>query len=274
MIYKADLHLHSCLSPCGSLDMSPRAIVERAVEIGINCLALTDHNSARNCAAMAKLCEREGILFFPGLEVTTAEEAHIVCLFGSVDAAMELGNMVYESLPALKYNFEKFGDQVVVNEDDEVVDMIEDKYLVMACGYTIDDLREEVARLGGLFIAAHVDKPCFSVVSQLGLLSGDFSAVELSRAGAMRLSNAESPPNSALAYAEINKFRVPRSAFPGYTTVSASDGHYLHNIGSACVEFESENASIEGYKGVLRNGQVGIVLFDHAFRTAPGDRHR
>jgi len=250
MKYKADLHIHSCLSPCASLDMSPLAIVTRAKEVGLNCLALTDHNSAGNCAAMGRLCEREGILFFPGMEVTTAEEAHIVCLFGAVDAAAEFGRAVYESMPYIENIPEKTGDQVIVNEDDEV-EGFEERYLGMATSFTVDDLRERVAAAGGLFIPAHIDKPCFSVVSQLGFLSGEFTAVELSRAGVMR---AEA-----------------RRLAEGYAAVTASDSHYVHTIGSACVEFESrEDAGIDGYRQALLERRVKLVAFDERFRTAPG----
>jgi PHP family Zn ribbon phosphoesterase len=250
MLYRADLHIHSCLSPCGSLDMSPLAIVARAKEVGLNCLALTDHNSAGNCAAMGRLCSREGLTFFPGMEVTTAEEAHIVCLFGEVGAALELGRTVYEALPRVKNIPEKTGDQVLVNEEDEV-EGFEERYLGLACSLTIDELRERVAGLGGLFIAAHIDRPCFSVVSQLGFLSGEFSAVELSRAGVMR-SEA-------------------RNLAAGYAVTTASDSHYIHTIGSALVEFEAdEGAGLAGYRRALRDKRVKPVVFGDAFRTAPG----
>jgi hypothetical protein len=229
--------------------MSPLAIVTRAREVGVNCLALTDHNSAGNCAAMAKLCEREGILFFPGMEVTTKEEAHIVCLFGSVGAALELSAMVYDKLLPITNDPEKFGDQVLVNEEDEV-EGFEEQYLGVACGFSIDELRERVLGLGGLFVAAHVDKPRFSVVSQLGFLSGEFSAAEISRAGALRETS----------------FGLVR----GYVPVSASDSHYLHTLGSACVEFETDDASIGGYGDALRAGRTKLVILDDAFRTAPG----
>jgi len=251
MRYRADLHIHSCLSPCASLDMSPRAIVGRALEVGVNCLALTDHNSAGNCAAMATLCEREGILFFPGLEVTTKEEAHIVCLFGDVGAAMELSAAIYENLPDVENIPEKFGDQVLVNEDDEV-EGFEERYLGMACALSIDRLRERVFALGGLFIPAHIDKPCFSVISQLGFLCGEFSAVELSRAGALR--------------------EEAKKLAGAYTAVSASDSHYIHTIGSACVEFEPDSADIAGYGGALRDKRTTLTIFDQAYRTAPGQR--
>jgi len=247
MIYKADLHIHSCLSPCASLDMSPLAIVTRAKEVGLNCLTLTDHNSAGNCAAMGRLCAKEGLLFFPGMEVATAEEAHIVCLFGTVDAALELGRMVYEALPHIENKPEKTGDQVLVNEEDEV-EGFEERYLGMATTFTVDDLRERVASLGGLFIAAHIDKPCFSVISQLGFLSGDFTAVELSRAGAMR--------------------EEARRLAGDYPAVTASDSHYIHTIGSAYVEFDSD-ASIDGYRQALSERRVKLIALDKAFRTAP-----
>jgi len=229
--------------------MAPSAIVARALEVGVNCIALTDHNAAGNCAAMANLCRRAGILFFPGMEVTTKEEAHIICLFGEVDAAMELGRMVYEKLPAVENIPEKFGDQVLLNEEDEV-EGFEERYLGLACGFTIDELRERVFGLGGLFIAAHVDKPRFSVVSQLGFLSGEFSAAELSRAGAMR----------------DGSMKLVR----GYTPVSASDSHYLHTLGSACVEFESADAGIDGYRRALLDKSAKLVILDDAFRTEPG----
>jgi len=252
MLYNADLHVHSCLSPCASLDMAPSAIVARALEVGINCLALTDHNSAGNCAATANLCKRNGIQFFPGMEVTTAEEAHIVCLFGDTGAAMELGRIIYDALPHIENNPEKFGDQVLLNEDDEV-EGFEERYLGVACGLTIDQLRHRVFALGGLFIAAHADKPVFSVVSQLGFLSGEFSAVELSRAGAAR--------ESSLKLVE------------GYTAVTASDSHYLHTLGSACVEYEAAaGAGIEGYRQALLERRVKLSIFSDAFRTAPGQR--
>jgi len=233
--------------------MSPLAIVTRAKEVGINCLALTDHNSAGNCAAMGRLCAKEGILFFPGLEVTTAEEAHIVCLFGTVDAAVELGRVVYEALPHIDNIPEKSGDQVFVNEEDEV-EGFEERYLGMATTLTVDDLRERTTELGGLFIAAHIDKPCFSVISQLGFLSGEFTAVELSRAGAIR--------------------EEARKLADGYAAVTASDSHYIHTIGSAYVEFEAEDARVEGYKQALSDKRVKLVAFDKAFRRAPGGQGR
>ncbi|MCL2690361.1 MAG: histidinol-phosphatase [Chitinispirillia bacterium] len=219
--------------------MSPLSIVKAAVERGVNALALTDHNSAGNCAAMAKLCRDHNILFFPGLEVTTAEEAHVLCLFGEVETAAELGKIIYESLPDIKNVPEKFGDQIYVNENDEVEDF-EEKFLGMASSYSIDHLREKVLALGGLFIASHVDKPVFSVISQLGFLSGFFSAAEISSHGAQR--------------------EDARALAGAYTAVSASDSHYLHTIANTCVQFELSSPSIEEYRAALERKQVEIII--------------
>ncbi|MFP4162587.1 MAG: PHP domain-containing protein [Chitinispirillaceae bacterium] len=236
--YRADLHIHSCLSPCASLDMSPRAIVETAVQKGFNCLALTDHNSAGNCKVMQTLCSDHGILFFPGLEVTTSEEAHIVCLFETVEAADEADQFVSRTLPQVKHDPEKLGDQVLVNEYDEIEGFIPD-YLALASTITIDQLRKKVKELGGLFIPAHIDRPCFSVVSQLGFLEGEFSAVEISRTGVKR--------------------GMDMSIAGSYPAVTASDSHYLHEIGSVGIGFDLSEAKFEQYCHILSQKKITII---------------
>ncbi|MFP4013777.1 MAG: PHP domain-containing protein [Chitinispirillaceae bacterium] len=236
--YRADLHIHSCLSPCASLDMSPRAIAQTAVEKGLNCIALTDHNSAGNCAVMQTLCSEKGILFFPGIEVSTSEEAHILCLFETVKAAEHLGEFVYRSLPDVDNEPEKLGDQVLVNETDEIEGFVQ-KYLGLASMITIDQLRSKVRELGGLLIPAHIDRPSFSVISQLGFLSGDFSAVEISRAGVRR--------------------GIDLTLAGPYPAVTASDSHYLHEIGSVSVGFELREGTFEEY--CFRLSQKNITIY-------------
>ncbi len=237
MVFRADLHIHSCLSPCASLEMSPSAIVKRALESGMNCLALTDHNCALNCAVMEKLCNKEGIFFLPGLEVCTEEEAHVVCLFDSTESALALNNIVYEKLPRVKNIPEKFGDQVYVNEHEEIEGSVE-KYLGLASTITVEQLRQTVYDLGGLFIPAHVDKPVFSIVSQLGFLSGEYSAVEIAN------------PNRA-------DYTLNRMIAP-YSVICSSDSHYLHQIGSKKITFEMPEASFASLKDVLENRKIQL----------------
>ena len=158
--------------------MSPALIAAKAAEAGLGTAALTDHNSALNCRAFETCCRRLGITPVFGIEATTSEEAHILCLFETVEAAEELGQYIYKLLPDIPNNPDKFGDQVYVDADENILGEVE-KYLVSAADITIDKLFEQVTSAGGLFIPAHIDKPVFSIPSQLGFLPPmPYSALE------------------------------------------------------------------------------------------------
>lgn len=176
-----DLHVHSCLSPCASLEMSPAEIVRRAAAAGLDGVALTDHQSARNCPAFAECARRAGIAALFGLEVQTAEEIHAVALFDTPDQAIALTEAVYAALPKRVNDPETFGDQPVVTWDDEIVEL-EWRILAMGCRLPVQDVADRVRSLGGLLVAAHADRPNFSVLGTLGAVpEGCFDAVELSR---------------------------------------------------------------------------------------------
>ena len=202
----ADLHNHSCLSPCGSLDLSPAVLVQNAVQRGIGLLALTDHNSALNGPAFKVLCRRVGIIPLFGMEATSREEVHILCLFGAVEAALDFGAVVYDLLPPIRNNSEKLGDQVYVNEDDEILGEVE-RYLGSALDVSLDDLGGLIAPFGGILIPAHVDRPAFSMSSQLGfVVDGPWAAVECVRL----------PP-------VVDTLRYP--------LITSSDAHYPEHVG-------------------------------------------
>ena len=154
---KFDLHIHSCLSPCANLEMSPSEIVKRAVEVGMGGIALTDHQSARNTPAIAECARRAGIACLFGLEVCTAEEVHTLALFDTTDQALAMTDWVYAAMPKRVNDPETFGDQPVVTWDDDIVEM-EWRILAMGCRKTIPE-----SQLGGI--------PS----------DGAFDAVELSR---------------------------------------------------------------------------------------------
>lgn len=179
---KFDLHIHSCLSPCANLEMSPREIVARAVKAGMQGIALTDHNSSKNCPAVAACARRAGLLFLPGLEVCTAEEIHTLTLFDTLEAAAKMTDWVYEAMIKRVNDPEAFGDQPVVTADDDVVEL-EWRILGSAARKSVVEVGVQCHELGGIFIAAHVDRPAFSVFSQLGAILPEaaFDAVELSR---------------------------------------------------------------------------------------------
>ena len=225
---KFDLHIHSCLSPCASLEMSPAEIVSRAAAAGMGGIAITDHQSSRNAPAVAECARRAGLKFLPGLEVCTAEEVHTLALFDTVEQALEMTEWVYAAMPKRVNDPDVFGDQPVVTWDDDIVDM-EWRILAMACRKTIPEVSAKCHGLGGLFIAAHVDRSTFSVFSQLGGISGaeGFDAVEFSRTA------DES---------------VWREKVPGYAITRSSDAHNPDDVARVWTEAELDSFSVEGLK--------------------------
>lgn len=216
---KFDLHIHSCLSPCANLEMSPGEIVRRAVEAGMTGIALTDHQSSRNCPAIAECARRAGLGCLFGMEVQTAEEVHTLALFERVETAAEMTEWVYAAMPKRVNDPETFGDQPVVTWDDEIVEL-EWRILAMGCRRTIPETAAKVHELGGLYIAAHIDRPNFSVYSGLGAIpEGCFDAVELSRTAeeAVWLPKAE-----------------------GYAVIRSSDAHNLDDVARVWTEAEGD----------------------------------
>ena len=233
---KFDLHIHSCLSPCADLGMSPSEIVSRAKAAGMDGIALTDHQSAKNCPAIAECARRAGIGCLFGMEVETAEEVHTVALFDTVAQALEMTDWIYAAMPKRVNDPETFGDQPVVTWDDEIVEL-EWRILGMGCRRTIPETAAKTHELGGLYIAAHIDRPNFSCLGTLGAIPGDcFDAVELSRtadAGTWsgkaagyaitRSSDAHNPGDIAKVWtqAELKEFSIAalREAFAASATV-------------------------------------------------------
>jgi len=226
MLYRADFHIHSCLSPCAALEMSPSAIVRRAMEVGLNAIALSDHNCAFNLPAFAAVCAHHKLDCLFGIEVTTLEEAHILCLFDELDKAMQLGELVYESLPDIPNQPERFGDQPIVDENNNILGFAE-KFLISASAYDVNTLLDLVHSLGGLFVPAHIDRAVFGIISQLGFLpEEDFDAVELTAKGDLSLARH-------------------------YPVVRNSDSHQLMTIGAACTEFETTSWSVSNLRSAL-----------------------
>jgi hypothetical protein len=201
----ADLHNHSCLSPCASLEESPSLIARLGAERGLGLIALTDHNSALNCPAFALACRREGLIPVYGLEASSVEEVHVLCLFATLPEALSFSETLRALLIDVPYDPEKLGDEVVVDADELVLDL-PDYYLGASLSIGFDGLCAEAARRGAIVIPAHVDRPMFSVSSQLGFLPpGPYDAVESMR---------EPPPELTL----------------GHCAISGSDSHYPEHV--------------------------------------------
>ncbi len=212
---RADIHNHSCLSPCGDLSASPVRIVERAAERGIQLMALTDHNSARNCPAFAEACRRSGVMALFGTETTSMEEVHILSIFATVEEALSWGEWIYDRLPDYRHDPEKFGDQVVVDVDETILDF-EERYLVPAIEASLEEIAAETIRRNGLIIPAHIDRSANSMYSQLGFL-----------------------PDIRFSALEITRRPVPMDTI-GHTLICDSDAHFLDDVGRRSFRFPGE----------------------------------
>ena len=249
MRLKADLHIHTALSPCAAQDMTPPAIVAAAVQAGLNMIAICDHNSAGNVRAVqdaahhaAHEAAADTLTVIAGMEITTAEEVHVLGLFPDADRALAAAAVVQRTLPAARKPARGFGVQSLMDAEGRTVGV--DRAMLSAASAL--DLAAALALVrehGGLAIASHVDRPSFSVLSQLGMIPPDarFDAVEMSVAG-RRLGRT----------AEVERLGLP--------VVCSSDGHSPEEVGAGYTVFQAGGASFEELALALagRDGR-GIV---------------
>lgn len=165
--YFYDLHIHSCLSPCADDDMTPNNIAGMAALKGLNIIALTDHNSAKNCPAFFEACRRHGLIAVAGMELSTSEDIHLVCLFPTLDGAMAFDGEIESHLIPIENRPERFGEQLIMNGDDEIVGR-EKKLLISATDLWIGDAIRLVKKHGGHVRPAHIDREANGIVSILG----------------------------------------------------------------------------------------------------------
>ena len=211
----ADLHIHTALSPCAEDDMTPNNIVNMAALCGIDCIAVTDHSSCKNCGALiaaARLADSP-LCVIPGMELTTSEEIHVICLFPDIESAMSFDRTVEAALPDIQNRPQIFGRQLLMNEYDEIIGEFP-KLLLSASQIDVYSAVKVVGALGGIAYPAHIDRDSFSILSNLGMIPEDLdiSVAELS-AGADRLN-----------------FSLP------YRIITASDAHRLSSISEESVQ--------------------------------------
>ena len=225
MKYYYDLHIHSCLSPCGDNDMTPQNIVNMAALAGLQIIALTDHNSTRNCKAVSLAASEVGITLIPGMELCTSEEIHVVCLFPSVEDAAEFGAQL--QLPPIKNKPQIFGQQLVMDEQDKVID--EETYLLInASGISIDQVLPLARCYHGTAFPAHIDRDSYSMPVALGDIPPlGFAVMEVSAKGNTK-KLVEQYPN-----------------IQGKPLLLNSDAHYLHQIQDAGAWMDLSDSSPE-----------------------------
>ena len=234
MIYRADLHIHTVLSPCGDLEMTPRNIVEAAKKRGLHIIGITDHNSTLQCAEVKKVGEREGLYVLCGVELNTREEVHALAFFETSQQLSEFQIFLDKHLPHVKNNVDKFGYQLVINEEEEVLQ--EMPYLLfVALTAGIEEIEAEVHRLDGIFIPAHINRMQNSVLSQLGFLPPDL------KVDALELSRHVTIP----AFLEKNKY------LSKYPFIQSSDAHIVEDIGAIYTELKMDEISFENIRLAL-----------------------
>jgi PHP family Zn ribbon phosphoesterase len=240
---RADLHIHTCLSPCANLSMTPRAVVERSASLGIDVIAICDHNSVENAGVTQALANKKGITAIPGIEITSAEEVHILGLFRDMKSAEEMQTMVYESLQPGENDEDRFGMQVVANEDDEVMGFNR-RLLIGATGLSVNTIVDLIRGLGGLAIASHIDREGFGIIGQLGFIPQEieFDALEISPL--IMLSEA--------VKAFSNYRHIP--------WVTSSDAHALEEIGRRTTGLVMHHSAFEELALALR-GTAGRKVF-------------
>ncbi len=169
MKLSVDMHIHSVLSPCGDIDMTPNNIINMAYIKNLDVISITDHNTMLNVDAAIKIAEKRGIIVVPGIEVTTREEVHVLCYFESLEYGMGFQKIIYEGLPNIKNKEEIFGEQLILDDNDKLKGTL-DKLLINSTKYTIDQVYELVKKFNGVMIPAHIDKKSYSILSVLGFI--------------------------------------------------------------------------------------------------------
>jgi 3',5'-nucleoside bisphosphate phosphatase len=241
-VYMIDTHVHTCLSPCAELDMHPAALVDAAVCAGLDSVAVCDHNSAENAGAVQRAGVTAGLSVIPGMEITSAEEVHILGLLPDLESALALQSRVYRALPG-RNDENTFGMQVIANEFAEVLGFNE-HLLSGATTMNLDAVVAAIHDVGGLAVASHVDREGFGIIGQLGFI----------------------PPGLPLDALEVSQ-RMPapvaRETFAPngeYSILCASDAHEPKDIARAATYVLMEAATLPELRRALAGEGGRTVL--------------
>lgn len=242
-IYSADLHIHTLLSPCGDLDMTPLNIIKQAHLKKLDIIGITDHNSTLQIPLVKAFAAEQGIFVLSGAEITTKEEVHCLAFFEFENQLEEFQSYMETHLPKIPNKPAKFGYQVVIDKDENIV--YEAPFLLInGLNQSLNQVQQKVKSLDGLFIPAHVNRSSFSLTSQLGFIPPDLvvDALEVSR----HISPA--------------KFIAQQRLTKQYTFVQSSDAHFPNDIGSVCTQFSMMEPSFQEIRMALNNANGRSVV--------------
>lgn len=208
-----DLHIHSCLSPCADIEMTPNNIVNMSVLNGLNAIAITDHNSCKNCKALVEAGKKANLLVIPGMEICTNEDIHVICLFETVTDAENFSTYVYSNMPLIPHKPDIFGEQIIMNSDD--IEISRESYLLLnATNISVNDILSTTNKYNGTALPAHIDRSSYSVISSLGDIPPEagFNTIEISTKG------------------NIEKMKSLHPIIKNKLILINSDSHYLENL--------------------------------------------
>lgn len=240
-VFRCDLHVHTCLSPCADLDMYPRAVVEKSVSEKLDAIAICDHNSSENIQYVMRAAEGKPIRVLQGMEITSIEEVHLLALFDNLDRLLVLQEVVYNNLSGTNRE-EIFGCQAIVNDLDEV-EGFNERLLIGATGLGLHEIVNQIHRLGGLAIASHIDRESFSVIGQLGFIDSiiPFDALEVTHETGIK--------EARLRYPELSE----------YPFIESSDAHFIKDIGKGGTNIFLKKVTVSELKMAFENREGRFI---------------
>ena len=234
-----DLHIHSCLSPCGDNESTPANIVGMAFVKELDVIAICDHNTSKNCAAASEVAKAYGKTLICGMEITTEEEVHVVCLMPDLNKALELDEYVNKRIMPIENNPDIFGEQFIFISDDEIIGH-ENKLLINATTISFSEVFPLVKDLGGVAVPAHIDKQANSLLANLGFIPPDstFKTVELKN-----LNN-------------LTELKENHDYLNRCKAITSSDAHYLRDINEPVNFLHAEENSALAVIETLKNPKI------------------
>ncbi len=231
-IYRAELHVHTVLSPCAGVEMIPPVIVESALQKNINLIAITDHNATANIGAVMEASKGTGLTVLAGMELQTREEVHVLCLFDSLEQAEAWQRSVDAHFENFPNDVDKIGEQYIVDTTGNFI-RSETRMLITNIDMSLEDAVRAVNALGGLVIPAHVERRAYGLLAELGFASPIFEALEISRHTTVE--------NVIKQFPQIKNFPLLQNG----------DVHYRDGFLGA-MEFEIETANIMEIRKAIR----------------------
>lgn len=223
-----DLHMHTCLSPCSEEEMTPNNVVNMSMIKGLDVIAITDHNSIKNCRAAMEVGKKRDVVVIPGMELQTLEDVHLICLFRDIETITAFADFIEEKKLKIPNKAEKYGHQLILDANDDTVG--EDPFLLItSADISVEAAFKKVREMGGFIFPAHIDRASNSIVSNLGFIPDNLN---------VKLVEVSTNPSGKKILAD--------NSYDKYRKLINSDAHMLDKISERINYIEVEELSIDG----------------------------